>query len=82
MKYNIGKTDLIIRVILSVSIAILYFLNIFKGTIANIALPISVILFFTATRGCCPLYAIFGFGTCGSGVKSKTPIIKVKKVKF
>lgn len=81
MKYNIGKIDLIIRMVLSISIAILYFLNIFNGTIANIALPIAFILFFTATRGCCPVYSLIGIGTCSSSVKRKTPLVKVKKIK-
>ena len=82
MPYNIGKIDLIIRMILAILLGTLYFLNILEGTIGNVAFLISFILFFTAIKGCCPLYTIVGFGTCNKRTTRTKPRIKVKKLKL
>lgn len=48
MKNNIGTTDKVIRVILALVIALLWYLNIISGTIATILFIIAIILIATS----------------------------------
>jgi hypothetical protein len=64
MKKNMGTTDKIIRVILAVIIAVLYFTNVIPGTLGIILLALAVILLATSFISFCPLYMPFGISTC------------------
>ncbi len=58
MKLNMGRTDRIIRMILSIVIAFAgYYYKTWWGLIALVPL-------FTAFAGSCPLYSLFGINTC------------------
>lgn len=64
MKKNMGNADRIIRVIIAVSVAILYWKGIIQGTIAYVLLALSAIFLLTSFISFCPLYRIFGIHTC------------------
>lgn len=64
MKKNMGTTDKIIRVILAVIIAVLYFTNVIPGTLGIILLVLAVIFLATSFISFCPLYLPFGISTC------------------
>lgn len=63
MKSNMGSTDRIIRVVLAVVVAILYFTNLISGTAAIILGILAIVFLFTSVVGFCPLYAPFKFST-------------------
>lgn len=56
MKTNLSNTDRVIRIILAVVIAALYFTNIISGTLALVLLIVAGILFITAIVAFCPVY--------------------------
>jgi len=59
MKKNMGSTDRVIRIIVAVVIAGLFFTHQISGVVATVLLVITGILILTSFRGFCPLYAIF-----------------------
>jgi hypothetical protein len=63
MKTNIGITDRNIRILLAISIAVLYYINGIKGTWELILLVIIGILLSTSFLRVCPLYLPFGINT-------------------
>ena len=65
MKQNMGSTDRIIRVVLAVVVAVLYFTNLISGTAAIILGILAIIFLLTSVVGFCPLYAPFKFSTMG-----------------
>ncbi|MEP7319021.1 MAG: DUF2892 domain-containing protein [Panacibacter sp.] len=69
MKKNMGKADRIIRVLIALSIALLYYNGILSGTLGIVLLVVSGVFVLTSLISFCPLYAIFGINTCG--VKNK-----------
>jgi len=64
MKKNMGNTDRIIRVIIAVIIAALYFSNVISGTLGIVLLVLAGIFVLTSLMSFCPLYAPFGLSTC------------------
>jgi hypothetical protein len=64
MKTNMSNIDKIIRVLVAVVVAVLYFTNIISGTLAIILMVLAGIFILTSIIGFCPLYAIFGINTC------------------
>ena len=58
-----SSTDRIVRLVISVIVAVLIFLNVLSGTLATILGIIAGIFFLTALIGFCPLYTLFGFST-------------------
>lgn len=63
MKPNMGTTDRIIRVLIAVAVAILYFTNVISGTVAIVLLALSAIFILTSLISFCPLYLPFGIST-------------------
>jgi hypothetical protein len=63
MKKNIGFLDRIVRIILSVVFAALYFMQVITGTIGLILLIAGGVLLATALVDFCPIYKIFGMNT-------------------
>ena len=63
MKSNMGFTDRMIRVLLAVIIAILYFDHQITGALAVVAIILAVVFLVTAFVGFCPLYKPFGVST-------------------
>ncbi len=65
-----GKADRIIRVLIALSIAFLYYNGILSGTLGIVLLVVSVVFALTSLVSFCPLYAIFGVNTCS--MKNRT----------
>ena len=64
MNKNMSSTDRIIRVILAVVMAILYFTGTVTGTVGIVMLVFGGVFVLTSLISFCPLYAIFGISTC------------------
>jgi hypothetical protein len=64
MKLNMGSTDRIVRTIIAVLLAVLYFSGIVTGTMAIVLLVISAVFLLTSLAGSCPLYTLFRINTC------------------
>jgi fatty acid desaturase len=63
MKPNMGTADRIIRALLAVILAVLYFSGTVSGTLGIILLALAGILLLTSLISFCPLYAPFKFST-------------------
>jgi len=63
MKQNMGSFDRIIRVIIAIVIAILYFANVISGTVAIVLLVLAGVFILTSLVSFCPLYLPFGIST-------------------
>ena len=68
MKKNIGNTDKLIRLMLALLVAVLYYTGVISGTVAIILGVIAVVLVVTSMVSFCGLYTILGINTC----KTKT----------
>jgi len=66
MKKNIGSTDKLVRLILALVIAVLYFTNVISGTLAIVLGVVALVLVITSLLNFCGLYAIMGCSTCKS----------------
>ena len=64
MKKNMGSFDRIIRILIAVVIAVLYFTNVIGGTLGIILLIVGGIFLLTSFVSSCPLYMPFGISTC------------------
>ncbi|MEP7197142.1 MAG: DUF2892 domain-containing protein [Saprospiraceae bacterium] len=63
MKKNMGAVDKALRVIVAITIVVLYFANIISGTSAIILLLLAGIFTLTSFFSFCPLYLPFGIST-------------------
>ena len=59
-----GSTDKIIRLIIAVVFAILYFTNTVTGTLGILLLVLGGVFVLTSLVSFCPLYTLFGFSSC------------------
>ena len=64
MRKNMGHTDQVLRILIGLSIMILYWQQIIEGTFAYILLAVAAIFVITGFVRFCPLYRIFGIHTC------------------
>lgn len=64
MKKNMGSIDRIIRLIVAVVLAILYFTDVVTGTLGIVLLVIACIFLLTSFCKFCPAYMPFGINTC------------------
>jgi len=64
MKKNVGTVDKIIRVIIAVIVAVLYFTNIISGVLGIVLLVFAGVFVLTSLLSFCPLYIPFGIKTC------------------
>lgn len=64
MKKNMGNADRIIRLIVAVIIAVLYFTGNISGTLGIVLGVIAVAFVLTSAIGWCPLYVPLGIRTC------------------
>ena len=64
MKKNMGPVDKIIRVVLAILFAVLYFTGIVPGTLGIILTILAVVFVLTSFISFCPLYLPFGINTC------------------
>lgn len=63
MKGNMGAIDRIIRTILAIVVAVLYFTNQISGVAALILGILALIFLITSITGLCPLYIPFKIST-------------------
>lgn len=66
MKKNMGSADKIVRILIALLIAGLYFGNIISGTLGIVLLVLAGVFVLTSLVSFCPLYAPFGIRTCKS----------------
>ncbi|PKP14390.1 MAG: DUF2892 domain-containing protein [Bacteroidetes bacterium HGW-Bacteroidetes-3] len=64
MKKNMGSADKLVRVLIAVAIAVLYYLEMISGALALVLLAFALIFLLTSLVSFCPLYTIFGMNTC------------------
>ena len=64
MKKNMGSADRIIRVILAIAFAALYFTGTVTGTFGVVLLVLGVVFVLTSVVSFCPLYTLVGLNTC------------------
>ncbi len=64
MKTNVGTADRMIRIVLAVIFAALYFTETITGTLGYVLLALGAVFAITSMVGFCPLYAIVGLNTC------------------
>lgn len=64
MKKNMGVADRVIRILIALAIALLYFMEIITGTLGIVLLIVAGIFLITSITSFCGLYALFGIRTC------------------
>lgn len=64
MKKNVGTADKVIRIIIALIIAALFYFNVITGTLGIVLLIFAGILVLTSFMSFCGLYALFGCNTC------------------
>ncbi len=63
MKINMSGADRIIRLLIVVLIAVLFFTNTVTGVLGYILLAVAAIFLLTSLFGLCPLYSLFGISS-------------------
>jgi hypothetical protein len=63
MTPNMGIADKVIRILVAIVIALLYFTNLISGTVSIILLILAGIFIITSFISFCPLYLPFGIST-------------------
>ncbi len=64
MKKNMGNTDRIVRILIAIIIAGLFFSGTLTGLVGTILLVLAGVFVATSVFSFCPLYTIFGLSTC------------------
>ncbi|MGE0586942.1 MAG: DUF2892 domain-containing protein [Cyclobacteriaceae bacterium] len=64
MKKNMGNADRMIRIILAIVFASLYFTGTVQGTLGLVLVILGGVFLLTSFVSFCPLYAIVGLNTC------------------
>ncbi len=64
MKKNMGNLDKIIRIIVAIAFAGLYFGGIVTGTMGVVFLVLGAVFVLTSLVSFCPLYTLVGMNTC------------------
>jgi hypothetical protein len=68
MKQNMGNTDRVIRIFLSLALAILFFSGSIRNEItATVVWIVGIIFFITGIIGICPIYTLPGIRTIKKG---------------
>jgi len=63
MKKNMGMVDRILRIVVALIIAILFFTKVLTGTLGIILLVVAGVFILTSLVSFCPLYLPFGLNT-------------------
>jgi K+-transporting ATPase A subunit len=72
MTKNMGSTDRVIRVLVALCLALLYFTGRVGGTLGIIFLIVAAVFLLTSLMGSCPGYLPLGISTCGKS-KGSSP---------
>lgn len=63
MKRNINNIDKIIRVIIAIAIAVLYYYNYITGTLGVVLMVAAIVLLITVFINFCPIYKALGISS-------------------
>jgi hypothetical protein len=63
MKKNMGTIDKVIRILVAVVFAVLYFTNVISGVLGIVLVALGVVFVLTSLVSFCPLYLPFGIST-------------------
>jgi len=63
MKKNMGGADRMIRIIIAIVVAVLYFTGTITGTLGMVLLVLGGVFLLTSFINFCPLYTILGINT-------------------
>jgi len=63
MKKNMGGADRMIRIVIAIVVAVLYFTGTVTGTLGMILLVLAGVFLLTSFINFCPLYTILGINT-------------------
>jgi len=63
MKKNLGTIDKVIRILIAVVIAVLFFTNVITGTVGIVLLIVAVVFVLTSLISFCPIYWPYGIST-------------------
>ena len=63
MKANINSTDKVIRILIAIAAAVLYFTGTITGTTGIILLVVGGVLLLTSLISFCPIYHFLGLST-------------------
>jgi hypothetical protein len=63
MKKNLGTVDKVIRILVAIVFAVLYFTNVVSGTPGIILLVLAGVFVLTSLLGICPLYMPLGLNS-------------------
>jgi hypothetical protein len=69
MKKNMGSADRIIRILVAIIIATLYYGGFISGTLGIVLLVVAVVFAVTSFVSFCPGYLPFGINTCATKEK-------------
>jgi hypothetical protein len=64
MKKNMGSVDRVLRIVVALVLAVLFYTRMISGTLGIVALVAAVVFALTSFVSFCPIYAIFGIKTC------------------
>jgi fatty acid desaturase len=64
MKKNMGSADRMIRIVVAIILAALYFTGTVTGTVGIVLVIIAGVFTLTSVISFCPLYSIVGLSTC------------------
>jgi hypothetical protein len=64
MKKNMGNADRVIRIVLAIVFAALYFTGTVTGTLGLVLVILGGVFMLTSLVSFCPLYTIVGLNTC------------------
>lgn len=64
MKVNMGKIDRFVRIIIAITIGVLFWQGLITGILAYVLITFSVIFLLTSFISFCPLYTLIGVNTC------------------
>lgn len=63
MKKNMGGADRMIRFIIAIGVAALYYFNVIEGTLAYVLMALAAIFVLTSFVSFCPIYTLIGLNT-------------------
>ncbi len=63
MKKNMGSVDKVIRILVAVVIAILFFTHVIEGTLGIVLMVLAGVFVLVSLIGFCPLYLPIGLNT-------------------
>ena len=64
MKRNMGSLDRVIRALIAVAVAVLYWQEVISGTLAIVLAAVAGIFLLTSFVSFCPIYAVVGMRSC------------------